>query len=182
MSIRRRAQPRKNAFISANESGLISVGQEDAKGNELIKKTNQLLRDDKRIDFVGNVESRDFVNRPADVVVCDGFVGNVILKLTEGMAEGFFKAVLREVTHLKPEFAPHFEPVIKSLYASHGHDYSEYGGAPLLGIDGTCVVCHGSSDGRTIKNAVMAARRVVASRINEKIAEELRGAAVVQSK
>jgi len=151
--------------------GLISVGQEDAKGNELIKNTNHLLRSDERIEFVGNVESRGFVNRPADVVVCDGFVGNVILKLTEGMAEGLFKAIVREIGRLKPELLEQFEPVMTSLYAAH--DYSEYGGAPLLGIDGTCIICHGASDARTIKNAIIGARRVVNSCINKKITAEL---------
>ena len=151
--------------------GLISVGQEDAKGNELIKKANQLLRDDERLHFVGNVESREFVNRPADVVVCDGFVGNVILKLTEGMAEGLFKAIKREIGKLKPQLLTEFQPVMESLYAHH--DYTEYGGAPLLGVDGTCVICHGSSDGRAIKNAILRARALVQNGINAKIAAEL---------
>ena len=159
--------------------GLISVGQEDAKGNELIKKTNQLLREDSRLAFIGNVESRDFVKRPADVVVCDGFVGNVILKLTEGMAEGLFKAIMHEMSRLKPELVVHFRPVMESLYAHH--DYSEYGGAPLLGVDGTCIICHGSSDARGIKNAVLNCRKLVNSSINEKIAAELRETAAVEN-
>ncbi len=157
--------------ISNPTVGLISIGQEDAKGNELVKKVNRLLRDDPRLDFVGNVESREFLNRPADVVVCDGFVGNVILKLTEGLAEGLFKAILREISTLKPEMVPHFKPVIASLYAKH--DYNEYGGAPLLGVDGTCIICHGSSDARAIKNAIVCSRKQAKLNINSIIAQQL---------
>ncbi|MBN1436853.1 MAG: phosphate acyltransferase PlsX [Sedimentisphaerales bacterium] len=158
--------------------GLISVGEENAKGNELIKKTNQLLRDDPNLKFVGNVEGRDFIKRPADVIVCDGFVGNVILKLTEGLAEGLFKAIGREIGRLKPELIPHFEPVIKSLYATH--DYSEYGGAPLLGVDGNCIICHGSSNARTIKNAILVACKMVRSGVNAQIAQEIGNMSVTE--
>jgi len=151
--------------------GLISIGQEDAKGNELVKKTNQLLREDERIQFIGNVETREFVNRPCDVVVCDGFVGNVILKLTEGLADGLFKTIKRELAQANPKFAQQIQPVIDRLYAKH--DYNEYGAAPLLGVDGTCMICHGSSDARAIKNAIRRARDQVTSNVNDKISEEL---------
>ncbi|MBN1844844.1 MAG: phosphate acyltransferase PlsX [Sedimentisphaerales bacterium] len=156
--------------------GLISIGQEDAKGNELVRKTNQLLRDDERIRFVGNVETRDFLNRPADVIVCDGFVGNVILKLTEGLAEGLFKSIKRELSLEDPEFVHRIQPIIDRMYARH--DYSEYGGAPLLGVDGTCIICHGSSDERAIKNAILRCRDQVKLGINKKIAAELQKVAV----
>jgi len=158
--------------IESPTVGLISVGAENAKGNELIKKTNQILRDDARITFIGNVESRDFMFKPADVVVSDGFVGNVILKLSEGMAEGLFKAIMKEIGTSNPDLLAQFQPVMQRLYANH--DYSEYGGAPLLGVDGTCIICHGSSDARAIKNAVIAARRIVNSKINAMITEELK--------
>ena len=159
--------------------GLISIGQEDAKGNELIKKANALLRDDERIDFVGNVESREFLKRPADVVICDGFVGNVILKLTEGLAEGLFKAIMNEIGRQKPEMVEHFRPVVESLYAQH--DYNEYGGAPLLGVDGTCIICHGSSDARAIKNAIIRARQQVRTGINNKIVDLFAGVPVTET-
>ena len=159
--------------------GLISIGQENAKGNELVKKTNQLLRDDERINFVGNVETRDFLNRPADVIVCDGFVGNVILKLTEGLAEGLFKSIMREIAQIKPDMVDQFRPIIDRLYAQH--DYNEYGGAPLLGVDGTCIICHGSSDARAIKNAIVCARRRASLNINGKIAREVQSVAVLES-
>ncbi len=151
--------------------GLISIGQEDAKGNELIKKVNQVLWDDKNVNFIGNVEPREVLNRPADVVVCDGFVGNVILKLTEGLADGLFKAILAELGHIKPDMIEQFRPIISSLYAKH--DYNEYGGAPLLGVDGTCIICHGSSDARAIRNAIRRARQQAQLNINHKITEQI---------
>lgn len=151
--------------------GLISIGQEDAKGNELVKKVNKMLWEDDRINFIGNVEPRDFLKCPAEVIICDGFVGNVILKLTEGLAEGLFKAIMSEIGQQKPEMAEHFKPVMEALYAQH--DYNEYGGAPLLGIDGTCIICHGNSDSRAIKNSILRARQQVRSGVNAQIAEEL---------
>jgi len=153
--------------------GLVSIGQEDAKGNELVKKTNRLLREDDRIDFVGNVETRELLNRPADVVVCDGFVGNVILKLTEGLAEGLFKAIGRDIARYAPEMVKHFQPIVDQLYAQH--DYNEYGGAPLLGVAGTCIICHGSSDSRAIKNAIVRAQQLARSGVNRLIVAELNG-------
>ena len=149
--------------------GLISIGQENAKGNELVKAVNQQLRDDKSIDFIGNVEPRDFLNRPADILICEGFVGNVILKLTEGLAEGIFKFIAKEFTRQKPEMLEHFMPIVKKIYAQH--DYNEYGGAPLLGVNGICIICHGSSDNRAIKNAILIALRQAKTNINQKIIE-----------
>ena len=151
--------------------GLVSVGQENTKGNELIKMANQLLREDDRINFIGNVEAREFLNRPCDVVVCDGFVGNVILKFAEGMAESLFKVIVHELKKTKPHLIEEFKPIIDAVYASH--DHSEYGGAPLMGVDGTCIICHGSSDARTIKNVILRARQQVHSCINKKIVESL---------
>jgi len=159
--------------------GLVSIGQEDAKGNELVKKTNQLLRDDPTLTFIGNVETREFIQRPADVVVCDGFVGNVILKLTEGLAEGLFNAIKAELAQDSPDLVQRFEPIIARLYAKH--DYTEYGAAPLLGIAGTCMIGHGSSDARAIKSAIMRARRQVKLNINDKIAAQLQNLTLAES-
>jgi glycerol-3-phosphate acyltransferase PlsX len=149
--------------------GLISIGQENAKGNELVKAVNQQLRDDKDIDFVGNVEPREFLNRPANILICEGFVGNVILKLTEGLAAGIFKFIAQEFARQKPDMLEHFMPIVEKIYAQH--DYNEYGGAPLLGVDGTCIICHGSSDARAIKNAILIALRQAKTNINQKIIE-----------
>ncbi|MCF7957916.1 MAG: phosphate acyltransferase PlsX [Phycisphaerae bacterium] len=151
--------------------GLLSIGQEDSKGNELVKKTNRLMREDDRIDFIGNVEPRSILQRPSDVLICEGFVGNIILKLTEGLAEGIFRFIGKEFARQKPELLPHFKPVVESIYAKH--DYNEYGGAPLLGVNGTCVICHGSSDARAIKNAILIALRQAKTDINSKIVEQL---------
>ena len=151
--------------------GLISVGQEDNKGNELIKKVNQMIREDEHLNFAGNVEAREFLNRPCDVIVCDGFVGNVILKFAEGLAEGLFRIISQELTKQKPELAQQFKPIMDNVYKEH--DHIEYGGAPLLGVAGTCIICHGASDARAIKNAVLRSRELVNTRINGKITEWL---------
>ena len=159
--------------------GLVSIGQEDAKGNELVKEVNQRLREDDRINFIGNVETRDFLNRPADVIICDGFVGNVVLKLTEGLAEGLFKSIKQELAAYEPELVARFQPIIDRLYARH--DYNEYGAAPLLGVAGTCMICHGSSDARAIKNAILFSRQQVKLDINAKIAQVVQQVAMTEN-
>jgi glycerol-3-phosphate acyltransferase PlsX len=146
--------------------GLMSIGEEDAKGNEIVKRTGDLLRGDPRLNFIGNIEGRDIFRGVCDVVVCEGFVGNVILKLTEGAVEGLFRAIKQE---LSPWLALIFRPTIMRVYRKH--DYNEYGGAPLLGINGTALICHGASKARTIANAVRTAKTCHTQRINEKIME-----------
>lgn len=132
--------------------GLLSIGSEEVKGSPLVKLTHELLKRDPTVNFVGNVEGRDLFSGVCEVAVCDGFVGNVVLKLTEGLSDGIFKTISREIADESPELAKRFEPVVKKIWAKH--DYSEHGGAPLLGVDGICIICHGSSDARAIKNAV----------------------------
>lgn len=156
--------------------GLMSIGQEDAKGNEVVKRTRELLRSDPRMDFIGNIEGRDIFRGVCDVVVCEGFVGNVILKLTEGAVDGLFRAIKQELMQEKARLALKFKPIIMRVYQKH--DYNEYGGAPLLGINGTALICHGSSKSRTIRNAVFAAKKCHTQRINDKITECLSEAAV----
>jgi glycerol-3-phosphate acyltransferase PlsX len=152
--------------------GLVNIGSEDTKGNETLKRTHELMKSDASMNFVGNIEGRDIFTGVCDVAVCDGFVGNVVLKVTEGLVDGLFKAVKNELIAEKLALAMKFEPVISRVYAKY--DYNEYGGAPLLGVNGTAVICHGSSHGRTIKNAISACRRYYSERINEKIVEYLR--------
>ncbi len=156
--------------------GLMSIGQEDAKGNEVVKRTRELLRSDPRVDFIGNIEGRDIFRGVCDVVVCEGFVGNVILKLTEGAVDGLFRAIKQELMQEKARLALKFKPIIMRVYQKH--DYNEYGGAPLLGINGTALICHGSSKARTIRNAVFAARKCYTQKINDKITECLSEARV----
>jgi phosphate acyltransferase len=150
---------------------LLSVGEEDAKGTNLVKSAHELLRANSRIHFVGNVEGRDLFRGGCDVVICDGFTGNIALKLTEGLAEGLFKIIAKEIALASPELAQSFEPVIKRVWANH--DYAEYGGAPLLGVDGACIICHGRSDHVAIRNAVRVALEYLDRDLNSVIAAAL---------
>lgn len=150
---------------------LMNVGGEEQKGTGHIKEARDLLREDSSIDFIGYVEGRGVFNAEADVVITDAIVGNVMLKLAEGLSAGIFRAIGREIQEIDPELAKRFEPVIKRIYAKH--DYHEYGGAPLLGVAGICLICHGSSVGRTISSAVAQAKRFVESGLNETITDRL---------
>jgi len=151
--------------------GLMSIGQEDAKGNEIVKKARELLKTDSNINYLGNIEGKDIFRGTCDVVVCDGFVGNVILKLTESLVDGLFKAIKHELMAEKMLLAMKFKPVMTRIYQKY--DYNEYGGAPLLGINGTAMICHGASKSRTIKNAILTSKKYHAKRINDKIVEYL---------
>jgi len=151
--------------------GLLSIGSEEAKGNEVVKKARELFKSDSRMNFIGNIEGRDIFQGTCDVVVCEGFVGNVILKLTEALVDGLFTAIKYELMEEKIRLAMKFKPVMKRIYKKY--DYNEYGGALLLGINGTAVICHGSSQGRTIKNAILASKRFYTEKINDKIIDYL---------
>jgi len=153
--------------------GLMSIGQEDAKGNEIVKKARDFIKSDSKMNFVGNIEGRDIFHGACDVAVCDGFVGNVILKLTEGLVAGLFKAIKYELLKEKLSLVLKFKPVMTRIYKKY--DYNEYGGAPLLGVNSTAMICHGSSTSRTIKNAVLAVKKHHTERINAKIVEYLSG-------
>jgi glycerol-3-phosphate acyltransferase PlsX len=157
---------------------LLSIGGEEVKGSPLVKQTHEALKKNPLVNFVGNIEGRELYSGACEVAVCDGFVGNVVLKLTEGLAEGLFKTISREIAAESEDLARRFEPVAQAIWAKH--DYSEYGGAPLLGVDGVCIICHGSSDHRAIRNAVRIAVRYVNSKLNDVIAarvsEEAAGA------
>ncbi|HPD31505.1 MAG TPA: phosphate acyltransferase PlsX [Phycisphaerae bacterium] len=157
--------------ITRPRVALLSVGQEDVKGTSLVKQTHELLDSCPQVNFVGNVEGRDLFRGGCDVVICDGFVGNIALKLIEGLAEGLFKTISKEIALASPELARHFEPVVKRVWANH--DYAEYGGAPLLGVDGACIICHGSSDHVAIRNAVRVAAEYYENDLNSIIAAEL---------
>jgi glycerol-3-phosphate acyltransferase PlsX len=151
--------------------GLMSIGQEDAKGNEIVKKAREFMKSDSNMNFVGNIEGRDIFRGVCDIAVCDGFVGNVVLKLTEGLVDGLFKAIKHELMSEKLRLAMKFKPVMKRIY--NKYDYNEYGGAPLLGVNGAALICHGSSHRRTIKNAILASKKYHTEKINEKIIEYL---------
>lgn len=151
--------------------GLLSVGEEEVKGTSLVQQAHECMQASKMINFVGNVEGRDLFRGSCDVAICDGFVGNITLKLIEGLAEGLFKTITKEIALASPELAKSFEPVVKRVWANH--DYAEYGGAPLLGVDGTCIICHGRSDHVAIRNAVRVATEYLDNDLNTIIAEEL---------
>jgi glycerol-3-phosphate acyltransferase PlsX len=151
--------------------GLMSIGQEDAKGNVVVKKTRELMKSDPNMNFIGNIEGRDIFRGICDVAVCEGFVGNVILKLTEGLVDGLFKAIKHELLAEKLRLAMKFKPVMTRIYRKY--DYNEYGGAPLLGVNGTALICHGASKSRTIRNAILTSKKYHTKKINDKIIEYL---------
>jgi len=136
--------------------GVMNIGGEEAKGTPLVKETNALCRADDGLNYVGYVEGRDLFEGKANVVVTEGFTGNVVLKLAEGLSVGIFRTIAHEIFEIDPDLAMKFEPVVKSIYKKH--DYHEFGGAPLLGANGICMICHGSSEARTITNAIARAR------------------------
>ncbi|MBN1123455.1 MAG: phosphate acyltransferase PlsX [Sedimentisphaerales bacterium] len=150
---------------------IMSIGEEESKGNDLVKRTRELLRSDPSLNFIGNLEGRDIFDGSCDVVICEGFVGNVILKLTEGLVEMLFQAIKHELVIGDLRLAMEFKPIMKEIYKKY--DYHEYGGALLLGINGTSVICHGSSKSRTIKNAILAAKKFYTLKINERIIQRL---------
>ncbi len=151
--------------------GIMSIGEEEAKGNEIVKKARELIKSDPKINFIGNIEGRDIFKGKCDVVVCDGFVGNVMLKLTEGLVDGLFRLIKHEIMQESISLALKFKPIVMRMYQKY--DYNEYGGALLLGVNGTSVICHGSSKARTIKNAILACRKFHTLEINGKIKEYL---------
>jgi glycerol-3-phosphate acyltransferase PlsX len=160
--------------------GIMSIGSEDAKGNEIVKSAREMIKADPAINFRGNIEGRDIFKGICDVAVCDGFVGNVILKLTEGLVDGLFRAIKHELVQEKLRLAMQFKPVMMRIYQKY--DYNEYGGAPLLGVNGTAIICHGSSTSRTIKNAVLASKRFYNANVNERIIERLTQSSIKVSK
>lgn len=152
--------------------GLMNVGAEEQKGHDLAKDTHALFNASPlRSRFVGNVEGRDIHRGAADVVVCDGFVGNVILKTSEGVFDFTLKMVFQELLGALDGERDKAKQALEALI--HRYDYSAFGGAPLLGIDGVCIICHGSSGERAIKNALGVAANYARARLNELIVQEL---------
>jgi glycerol-3-phosphate acyltransferase PlsX len=159
--------------IESPRVGLLSNGQEKGKGNEVTLAAHSLL-EKTPLRFVGNVEGRDVFNGNVDVVVCDGFVGNAMLKFGEGLAEAFLELMRREImASVRGRIGAWLiKPALRKIMKLA--NYEEYGGAPLLGVNGVCFVCHGASSARAIKNAIRASRDFVLSGLNEKIKESIR--------
>ena len=157
--------------IESPRVGLLSIGEEDSKGNSMTKESRQLLRDEPLINFVGNIEGKDILKGVVDVCVCDGFVGNIVLKFTEGITEGIFQTLVSEIEEYDPQMLQSFKPVMKKIYQKH--DWQETGGAPLLGVGGYCLICHGRSEARAIKNAIRVGKQLFAAKVNEKIVDQI---------
>jgi glycerol-3-phosphate acyltransferase PlsX len=154
--------------------GLLSIGEEEHKGNDLTRQATPLLKE-LPIHFIGNVEGRDLYSGEADVIVCDGFIGNVALKVSEGLVEtikfmlqdSLTATVTRKIGYVLARTA--FDDFKSRV------DYSEYGGAPLLGLKGVCIICHGRSNPNAIKNAIRVAMEFSKGHVNETIESALRG-------
>ena len=154
--------------------GLLSIGEEELKGNDLTRAATPLLKT-LGINFIGNVEGRDIYTGKADVIVCDGFIGNVALKVSEGVVD-IMQHMLQE--SLEATITRKIGYVLsKAAYRDFKKrvDYSEYGGAPLLGVKGVCIVCHGRSNANAIKNAIRVAAEFSRGQINHLIERDLRG-------
>jgi glycerol-3-phosphate acyltransferase PlsX len=152
--------------------GLMNVGTEDAKGHSLAKDTNTLFAASHFKDnYLGNVEGRDLHKGVADVIVTDGFTGNVILKVCEGVFEFIMKMTGKELMGTLQSEKQLGQLALQNLLKRY--DYHEAGGAPLLGIDGICIICHGSSGERAIENALKVASNYARVRLNERIVEEI---------
>jgi glycerol-3-phosphate acyltransferase PlsX len=165
--------------------GLLSIGEEEHKGNELTRRAHALLKT-LPLNFIGNVEGGDLYSGHTDVLVCDGFIGNVALKVSEGLVD-VIKQMLQE--SLEATIAGKIGYVLsRAAYADFKKrlDYSEYGGAPLLGVRGVCIICHGRSNANAIKNAIRVAAEFSSGEINNRIEKELQrwsanGLAVAQA-
>lgn len=153
--------------------GLLNIGTEEEKGNSTIRAAYEELKIAKDINFIGNVEARSFFDGNADVVVCDGFSGNIFLKTIEGFGRYILSSLKAEVKN-KWTYglgAMLLKPAIKDIKA--GMDYSEYGGAMFLGLDGVLIKCHGSSDRKAITNGIKAAKKFAESNIGPKLKQSL---------
>ena len=152
--------------------GLLNVGEEESKGTEFIKEAHTLLSESK-LNFAGNIEGRDVYAGKVDIILCDGFVGNVILKISESVADTIMQSLKQEI---KADFIATIGAVLSSSAFNElkrKMDYSERGGAPLLGVDGRCIISHGSSTPKAIKNAIRVAAEFVERDVNKHIIEEL---------
>ena len=152
--------------------GLLSIGEEGGKGNEQVKSAHDLFQDS-NLNFIGNVEGRDIFSGQVQIVVCDGFVGNVVLKLSEGLAESLVKMFKEEILGTLTSKAGllfnrrTFKRFLKRV------DYAEYGGAPILGVKGVGIVCHGGSSVKAIKNAVKMAYDLSKEKIQTKLSQQI---------
>ncbi len=154
--------------------GILSIGEEEGKGNALVKDSYNLLKMAQNLNFLGNVEGRDLFTGNVDVVVCDGFVGNVALKLSEGLGSSLTRVLKREL--LNSGFLSRLGTwLARGAFRRFGRmvDYAEYGGAPLLGLQSIAIVCHGASNPKAIKNAVAMAAAYVEKGTHQRLVAAL---------
>lgn len=154
--------------------GLLNIGEEETKGNEQALATYPLLQQLQTVNFIGNAEGRDIPRGTVDVVVCDGFVGNVVLKFGEGLASAIMQLIKEAIKNsgfLTKVASLMVLPALKTLKKKI--DYAEYGGAPLLGVDGCFIICHGSSKAKAIKNAIRVAIEFTDNKVVEHIRENI---------
>jgi glycerol-3-phosphate acyltransferase PlsX len=161
---------RKVIGIEKPRVGILSIGEEGEKGNDLAREARELLSR-ARVNFCGNAEGRGIFNGRFDVVVCDGFVGNIVLKCVEAMAGSMFQTIMQEVQALPPEVKVKLVPILGDL--QRRHDAEEYGGAPLLGVEGIVIICHGNSKARAFTNAFRVASTCARQQVNRMIVEEV---------
>jgi phosphate acyltransferase len=166
------AYARKILGIPRPRVGVVSIGEEDSKGTDMTRETSALFRQ-AALNFIGNVEGRDFFAGRADVFVCDGFVGNVVLKTMEGMAFALVDFLREEIRKSVPARVGALLAARAIRRMKKRLDYAEYGGAPLLGVKGGVVICHGASDARAVKNAIRAAGSLHRFGVEEEIARSL---------
>lgn len=152
--------------------GLLSIGEEDSKGNDMTKEAFRLLRESP-LNFIGNLEGRDVYNGNADVIVCDGFLGNVSLKISEGLAEAMKKMLMREIMASKLGKLSILFLTGPLMRLKRRTDYAEFGGAPLLGVNGISMICHGRSSAKAIKNAIIRAEALARGRLIELIQRDI---------
>jgi glycerol-3-phosphate acyltransferase PlsX len=152
--------------------GLLSLGEEPSKGTDLILESHRILAKS-YLNFIGNVEGRDILSGRADVVVCDGYVGNVLLKFAEGLQSFMTNAVRKQISsnYFSKAGAVLMGPFLRRMKKTF--DYAEYGGAPLLGLNGMCMICHGASPPKAIKNAIWAVEKGFDQDVNLRISEAL---------
>ena len=152
--------------------GLLSIGEEDSKGNEVTKEAFKLLRSS-ALNFIGNIEGRDVYSGNADIVVCDGFIGNVALKISEGVADTIKKLLFKEISG--SFFGRLAYPLIATplVRLKRRIDYAEFGGAPLLGVNGITIICHGRSSAKAIKNAIRRAKGLAESHVDQLIQRDI---------
>jgi len=162
---------RRGVGIAAPRVAILNIGSEEGKGTGMVKQVRDILVRTPGLNYIGYIEGRELFEGRADVVVTDGFVGNITLKLAEGMAKSLFSSIAHEVLAHDPNLAVSLEPVMTSLFKKN--DYHEHGGAPLLGVNGICIICHGSSKAKTIRNAILRAREYVHAGLNAAIVKRI---------